>query len=119
MGQVIIKPERETDFYIIWSDNVDAPVAFGTRASLMASGGPVRTAENFDRADANSSSSYRFPESWGKELWMIFQNSGTIPRSRMIELCKRLDPIWDDLYGWYRYPQIIELLDPLDDEDDE
>lgn len=117
MGQVIIKPEREKDFYIIWSDNVDAPVAFGTRAALTITPDGVRKKENFDRADETSCSSVRFPESWDKELWMIFQNTGTIPRSRMIELCRRLNPIWDDLYGWYKYPQIIELLDPFEDDE--
>lgn len=114
MGRALIKPERERDFYIIWSDNVDAPVAFGTKKSIQDAD-PDWKDDEFERADRTSTSSRRFPETWEEDFEMVFQNTGSIRRSRMLELCRRLDPIWDDLYGWYKYPQIVELLEPFEE----
>lgn len=116
MGQVIIKPERDKDYYIIWSDNVDAPVAFGTRSALEEYPDGVRTAENFARADETSSSSRRFPETWAEDWSMVFQNTGLIRRSRMMDLVRRIEYIWDDLYGWHKDPEIRALLDPFEEE---
>ena len=35
MGRFLIKPKADEDFYVSWSNNVDAPVYWGTRAQLV------------------------------------------------------------------------------------
>jgi hypothetical protein len=118
MGKALIKPEREKDFYIVWSSVVDAPVAFASKASIQEAD-PTWTDDYFERADRLSSSSRIFPETWDEDFTMNFQNSGTIRRSQMVELCKRLNEIWDDLYSWYKDPQVQALLTPFEEDDDD
>lgn len=58
MPSFIVKPNRDEDFYVLWSTVVDAPTAYGTRdelASLLRDEAAARfaqeTAERFERAD--------------------------------------------------------------------
>lgn len=56
MPQYIVKPDRETDFYVYWDTVTDGPWAWGTRADLEQEHYPLH-AERFDRADATGTSS--------------------------------------------------------------
>ncbi|WP_203823101.1 hypothetical protein, partial [Paractinoplanes ferrugineus] len=60
MGRVVIKPERDQDFYVGWSTIVEAPIWFGSRVDALKyiaqdhreSGGPADPPEErLARAD--------------------------------------------------------------------
>lgn len=108
MPSYIVKASPDEDFYVMWSEIVEAPTAAGTRAELEAIGyfTPADVApERFDRADQHGTSAaapaggkiYRFYE-W-TDKGMIYQQQGWLPRERLKELCDRLaaDQSVDDL----------------------
>lgn len=118
MGKVLVKPERDSDFYVMWSSIVDAPVAFGTKVSLQKAD-PTWTDDYFERADRLSCSSRIFPKTWDEDFAMNFQGVGTVRRSQMVQLCERLDKIWDDLIHWYKDPEVKKLITPYEEDEDD
>ena len=119
MGSIIVKPERDKDFYMIWSSIVDEPTGWGSRKFLLSEEGHLsdglRREELFDRADERSSSSYLFPETWDEDWSLNFAQAGTIPRSRMFKLAEVLSKVgYDEV--WYEHADVLALLDPFEDE---
>lgn len=55
MPTFIVKPERERDFYVLWSTVVDNVVGVGDTRALLAAGEP---AERLERANANGTSAH-------------------------------------------------------------
>jgi len=109
----IVKPAPDSgDFYVIWSDNSDGPVAWGSRAYLT----PLldeadRTADRFDRADATGSSAL-WPTTTDPYLrfgqGLIYDQRGWLPRENLAALCERLTADQTD--------PCTDLLQPFDDE---
>jgi hypothetical protein len=108
MPSYIVKTSPDEDFYVMWSEIVEAPTAWGTRAEIEATHWftPADVAaERFDRADQYGTSAaapaggkiYRFYD-WA-DSGMIYQQQGYLPRHRLRELCERLaaDQPVDDL----------------------
>jgi hypothetical protein len=113
MGSIVVKPERYEDLYIIWSSIVEAPTYWGSRSELVREGPLWLKMEYFDRADACSSSSQIFPESWEEDWGLIFMQSGFIRRSRMKALVEVMESRPDDGLD-YEDPRVLALLEPLD-----
>lgn len=71
MTHHIIKPDRDTDFYVLWSSNTECPLAAGSRDTLarelLEQDGPdASTAERFDAADRyGTSARYGTPRALG------------------------------------------------------
>ena len=111
MRGYLVKPMPDSgDFYVVWSDIVEAPLAFGPRAYLEGQG---MTADQFDRADRTGSSAIwpslrdpylRFGES------MIYMQRGVLPRVNLTAACDRLGVDEND--------RITDLLTPFEDEDE-
>jgi len=57
MTRMILKPDRDVDFYVEWSTIVDSPIWSGTRAEMLTSLGEG-SAERLDRADKHGTSSF-------------------------------------------------------------
>jgi hypothetical protein len=116
MPSYIVKTSPDEDYYVMWSDIVEAPTAAGTRADLEATDyfTPADVAaERFDRADQYGTSCaapaggkiYRFYE-WS-DPGLIYQQQGILPRARLRELCERLDA----------EQPVDDLLEPFDDDE--
>lgn len=96
MRGYVVKPAPAEDFYVVWSDIVEAPVAFGPReyiASLDISDGQT-IADRIGRADDKGSSAlWPCRESpylgWGDDT-LIYQQQGILRRHNLPELCCRL-----------------------------
>ncbi len=120
MGRQIIKPERDVDFYIEWSSIVEAPTAFGPREwmldHLVEDYRPdgqrylnerAASVVRLDRADESGSSAFKpFGCTWDED-GEIYQQQGTLPRSKMREACGRL--------GADESADLTDLLTPFDD----
>lgn len=121
MPTIIVKPDRDVDFYLGWSSVVDAPVWFGSRAEVLEDDGtrslglwenvPGETITRLDRADEfGTSALYGDPRDGGwEDTGFVFMNCGWLPRERLRTLADRLmldenDPCTD-------------LLDPFEDEE--
>lgn len=114
MPSYIIKPEREQDFYVMWSTIVEAPTGWGSRAELTEDqwwDTSEMSPERFARVDEFGTScletgreGYR---SYGYEdpYSMIYMQRGLLRRDRLRQACQRLaaDPM----------DRITDLLEPL------
>lgn len=112
MSSYIVRPDRAEDWYTVWSDSVDAPLAWGTRAELEAEAHPDDrlTPERFARADEHGSSAmFGSPViyGWGQEGW-IYEQRGVLPRRNLRAACERLAADEHD--------PITDLLEPFEDE---
>jgi hypothetical protein len=102
----VIKPDRDSDFYVGWSHGVEAPVIAGTRAEMLAEDCPE---SRLRRADETGSSYY--PEAPGcrwDDSGLIAEQRGHLPRRNLAAYTvacteNRMDDAWD-------------LLEPFDDE---
>lgn len=124
MTWAIVKATPDEDFYVAWSDNVEAPLAFGDRKymfdwadqpSRRALDSDVRgaTAARFERADRMGTSylwptpedpAYRFGEGF------IYEQQGWLPRTNLRALCERLSEDWK--------ADVRDLLEPFEDEEE-
>jgi len=69
MGQFLLKPEKDEDFYILWSTVVDMPLAWGPKADFQENK-PFEgdyPDSRFDRADKYTSSALFYKGSWEAE----------------------------------------------------
>ena len=96
MPSYIVKPDRGVDYYVVWSDIVEAPTAAGTRAEIQACAwrpGEV-TGDRFDRADRTGcSAQWPDPErpiyGWDDD-GMIYEQRGWLPRRNLRVATERL-----------------------------
>lgn len=125
MTAAVVKPSKDEDFYVIWSDNVEAPFAFGDRAYISEwmnqrpgygaeSQDPEFTVKaRLDRAE-QTGTSYLWPSpedpayGWNDDGF-IYQQQGILRRSKLKELCERL--------GRDENADCRDLLDPFEDHD--
>lgn len=104
---LVIKPGREADFYICWSNVCEAPSLGGTRAEMLAEGCPE---SRLRRADETGTSAKRDPMSsysgpldggWDDEGFVAEQR-GWLPRARLGAYVRaymdgRMDEAFDQL----------------------
>lgn len=90
MGRLIIKPERDVDFYVEWSTIVENVTAMGTRAELAKLLDDYHpgdgSADRFDRADRTGTSAMwgsKPPYGWDDEYLMAEQR--LLPRAKLRE----------------------------------
>ena len=117
MPTIIIKPERDRDFYIGWSTITDNPHWWGARAE--ATRYLVRDArrrgvadhppeERLARADRYGTSDMSVREGgWGDD-GLIYEQRGVLPRRHLIAACEALAR--DD------EPAVWDLLEPFEDQ---
>lgn len=115
MPHIILKPQRDVDFYVDWSTVVDSVVVSGTRAELLASlcrkcpADPSR----FDRADRFGSSSDGYWVGylgWDHAVLMVahpFDEQRMLPRENLRAFTDALNA--SDI------PAALALTDPIDD----
>lgn len=98
MGRAYIKPNKDEDFYVVWSSVTDAPVYWGTRIQLRKweRSGHIRSERdlvdqrfyrNIYRADRTSCSDRIGSWSWEADEEIIYLNRWSIKRSKLKELC--------------------------------
>lgn len=102
MGDTIIKPAPDDDFYVVFSSIVDAPTIWGSR-SLLERDYKHAAADRFERADAcGSSAQWGSPlaYSWADDDTLLLRNGfdaadwpeeasyATVARSDLREFCE-------------------------------
>lgn len=115
MPSHIVKPERDTDYYVEWSSIVDGPTFEGNRERMTAYGvrmGWASVAERLDRADATSSSALWYEPSWDEDETYMLGQSGTFPRSEMAAVVTAFLANGED----FEAPGVVALLTPFEDD---
>lgn len=115
MPSFIVKPERDVDFYVVWSTVVDSVTYAGTRAELTAElGAGVSTdPARFARADEHGSSAaggYVGYLGWDHETFMVAEpldEQRTMPRSNLRAFAEAI--LADDI------PAAFALTDPIEE----
>jgi hypothetical protein len=118
MPSYIVKPDRDVDFYVMWSDVVEAPTTWGARKDFKAAQWmrPEEIApERFERADAmGTSAMWGDPADpylgWNDALGPIYMQRGFLPRANLRALCERLKADEND--------RVTDLLVPFDGDDE-
>jgi hypothetical protein len=117
VGRALVKPNRGEDFYILWSNNVDGPLAWGPRAEFQEDppwpeDGVDYSDAVFDRTDRTSCSDRTFRHSWEEDESFMYFQYGWLERSRLKEITdilEREDVVPDD------HPEILALLHPFEE----
>ncbi|MFG3710862.1 hypothetical protein [Micromonospora sp. NPDC047730] len=124
MPSIVIKPDRDRDLYVYWSTVVEAPVAWGDRASMLdhltsefrrhhpgaipdSISDPGR---RLDRADLNGTSAaggFAFFGRWDDD-GLIYEQRGILPRHHLARACELLEAGQD--------AEVWDLLEPFEDE---
>jgi hypothetical protein len=111
VSSYVVKADPGEDWYVVWSNNVDGPLAWGTRAELEAEALPddQLTPQRFTRADERGSSAvFGGPiYGWDHDGW-IYEQRGVLPRRNLRAACERLTADEHD--------PITDLLEPFEDE---
>lgn len=118
MPSYVIKPDRDQDFYVMWSEIVDAPTGWGTRAEFKATPWfkPDEVAdERFERADQYGTSA-RWPGTDPNDQIYGWNDPTLIYKQQGILLRKHLRTAVD-LLGDDENADISHLLHPFEDDD--
>jgi hypothetical protein len=112
MGQTLIKPDRDEDFYVLWSSIVEAPLAWGTRAGIIAYGLGDDAEERIARTDKNGTSALwpstgSYAYAYNDDDGIVYQQQGIVRRHNLKELCNRLAQSED--------PDLSDLIEPFED----
>lgn len=99
MTHEIIKPNRDADFYVYWSDNVDAPIMWGTREEFLSPvfseftpvGSGRSTEDRLKRTDETSRSALWTDFSWDEDWILIYKQKGTLRRSQLQDFLEAFD----------------------------
>lgn len=112
----IVKPDRGVDFYVLWSDIVEAPTAWGSAKELEEGWRNVGSHEGpwqlgrIQRADRMGTSALwptpHDPAYGWNDHGFIYMQRGWLKRERLVEACARL--------GADENADIGELLVPLE-----
>jgi hypothetical protein len=110
----VIKPERDTDFYVGWSTVTENPHWWGDRAEAAgylaedATGDPLDDPSGrLDRADLNGTSAagrFGFFGRWDYERF-AYEQRGCLPRTKLVAAIEALSrddesAVWDLLEPW-------------------
>lgn len=119
MPSYLVKPERDVDFYVLWSTVTESPHAWGTaewfrseETELDGWGNRHRPlTRRLESADLNGTSALE-PKGenpfygWADDGF-VYRQLGILPRANLPELCRRLDLEAD--------PDVSDLLEPFED----
>lgn len=116
MGTIVIKPERDVDFYVGWSSVTESPHWWGSRAEVTPymeddarrRGHVDPVGPRFARADEHGTSSIGAIEGGWDDEGFIYEQRGWLRRDRLVEACRRL-AAGDE-------PGVWDLLEPFEDE---
>lgn len=118
MPAYVVRPSKDEEFYVLWSDITDSPYCWGNRAEMrenwrhMGSHVGPWDEERFDRADRVGSSAL-WPSrtnpiyGWDDDVF-IYDQRGILRRANLKAACARL--------GEDEHADIGDLLEPFDDE---
>jgi hypothetical protein len=101
---LIVKPERDRDLYVGWSDSTEMPAGIWTRAEAVTEGCPR---SRLRRADEQGTSSLPGFYDWGSS-GMIAEQRGWLPRARLLAYATA----WLD----GRESDAFDLLEPFEGE---
>lgn len=74
MGNYLLKPDPDEDFYVEWTSYTDCPIAYGNKEEFQNYNPKVYTDKRFERTDRTGTSAYLGDGSYEtKELWMYEQ----------------------------------------------
>jgi len=95
---LVVKPERDRDLYVGWSEVVEAPAGIWTRAEAIAEGCPPSRLRRADETGTSSHPGFYRWDSYG----MIAEQRGWLPRARLADyatayLEDRMEDCWDML----------------------
>lgn len=117
MGTIVIKPDRDVDFYVGWSSIGEAPVWWGPRAEVAdymaddARRGPSDEIEQrFARADDNGTSAHDRRDGGWDDHGFVYDQRGILPRKHLVEACRHLEA--------GNEPGVWDLMEPFDDLDE-
>lgn len=109
MASTILRADKDTDLYCVWSSVVEAPTFIGTRDEirrhLTETSAPADVDERLTRADQAGTSSLGPFGAWGYDA-IIFDQRGILRREHVAEFLCRYQSNPQDAYV---------LLDPFDD----
>jgi hypothetical protein len=98
MSLIVVKADRDRDFYVLWSTTSDAPEFWGDRRVVLNFLLDVEPALSrreeelrLERADVRGSSAYIGTGYWNSDL--IFRGEGLIPRDRLREFVESYDEL--------------------------
>lgn len=125
MPSYVVKPTREEDFYVYWSEIVEAPVMWGNRAETLAylasrpDSDRTNPVERLDRADQHGSSALwprvTDPIYGWNDSGMIYQQQGYLPRTRLREMVQRFTDANPGSDECVITPDVSDLLEPFED----
>lgn len=125
MGHIVIKPDRNQDFYVNWSTVVEAPLDWGDRAEMLdvlsdewrrEHGSHIPMAgisaphPRLLRADVNGSSSFLGEFDWSEEQ-VIYMQRGWLARKDLPRACELLEA--------GRADKVLGLLTPFEEAQDD
>lgn len=102
---LIVKPERDRDLYIGWSNIAEGPTGLWTRAEALEYGFPR---SRLDRADKNGSSDLSCGDGHWDDEGFIAEQRGWLRRGRLAEYAR--------LYFAGRLEAAFDLLEPFEGE---
>lgn len=117
MGTIVIKPERDRDFYVGWSTVTENPHWWGDRAEVTSYLAEDRKRRgNIDdppevrlaRADEHGTSDMSCDDGGWDDPGFIYEQRGWLPRERLTEACR--------LLGMGNEAGVWDLLEPFEDE---
>jgi hypothetical protein len=117
MGTIVVKPERDVDFYVGWSSIVEAPVWWGPAAEVIeymrddARRGPSDPVEQrLARADETGTSAHDRRDGGWDDEGFIYEQRGFMRREHLTEMCRLLEA--------KNEPAVWDLLEPFEDEEE-
>lgn len=73
MGYIVIKPDKDKDFYVLWSTETDRPVGYDSREAFIAEDPIKYSVDRMDWTDEHGCSS-RIGEKWWDERYILVHN---------------------------------------------
>jgi hypothetical protein len=115
MPTIVIKPDRDRDFYVGWSTVTENPHWWGPRAEVTAYIAEKATGHREDqpdrrlaRADEYGTSDMSIRDGGWDDEGFVYEQRGWLPRRHLAEMCRLLEA-GNDAGVW-------DLLEPFDDE---
>lgn len=123
MSYYLLKPKRDSDFYLDWSTFEDTAMSWGTRDEMLGMG---YSEERLARCDARGTSAFWFwinPEDDFGEVW---QNTGFLRYDNMEEFFTEIERLYpgdedvpDATELLNKYPYLKAFLQELDEWEDD
>lgn len=117
MGTIVIKPDRDTDFYVGWSSVTESPHWWGPRSEVTRyllddarrrGGIDDPPGDRLQRADQHGTSAHDRRDGGWDDDGFIYEQRGVLPRRHLAEACRLLE-VGDESAVW-------DLMQPFEDE---